>query len=99
MPSSVRSDGRAELNGGWELPERERDGEARAASGRVGRRHLALVRGDDAGDDRQAQPGAGPALLAPALRAPEAPEQVLRVPLGQAGAVVADLEVRARLVA
>ena len=41
-------------------------------------------------DDREAEPGAGLAALAAALRAPEALEQLLgRAAVGQAGTVVA----------
>ena len=45
-----------------------------------------------AGHDRQPEPGAGLAALAPALGAPEALEERVRVVGGEAGAVVADLE-------
>ena len=45
-----------------------------------------------AGHDREPEPGAALAALAPALGAPEALEQRVRVVGGEAGAVVADLE-------
>jgi hypothetical protein len=48
------------------------------------------VRGDDPRDDRQAQPGAALAPLAPALGAAEALEQDLRVFRRQAQSVVPD---------
>ena len=60
------------------LRARQRDDERRAAAVGVGGAHAAAVRVDDAGHDRQPEPGAGLAALAPALGAPEALEERVR---------------------
>src|SRR5215217_6765540 len=70
----------------------ERDDEGGAAAVGVGRAHVAAVGADDAGHDRQPEPGAGLAALAPALGAPETLEERVRIFGREAGAVVADLE-------
>src|SRR3954447_12292683 len=96
--SALRPDGkltarrapRAAAPGG--LRRRQAHDERRPAVGRVARLHPAVMGVDDPGDDRQAEPGAAAALLAAALRAPEALEQLVRVVGRQARAVVADLD-------
>src|SRR4051794_21434707 len=64
--------------------------ERRATAGRVGGRHAAAVGVDDARDYRQSKARAGCAARAPALRAPEALEQLLAVVGRQARAMIAN---------